>query len=110
LVLEAARQLQIPVRHFTPRIRFCGDFYGQTGDGKPLPESITPSRFAELLEALPPGITEIGCHPGYADDLNTMYRFERRQEIETLCSKATRRAVTDAHVKLISFSQVPVTV
>ena len=41
LVSQAAQQLSVPVRSFTPRVEYCGDFYGQTGEGDPYPEGIS---------------------------------------------------------------------
>jgi len=40
-LVEIAQQLQIPLRHFTPGVHYCGSFYGQTAEGSPLPEFIT---------------------------------------------------------------------
>lgn len=101
-----AQELDVPVRHLDPRIRFCGDFYGHDGAGKPDHESITTSALVALLEALPAGVVELGCHPGYADDLDTWYREERAQEVETLCDPAIRDAIDRLGIDLVSFRDV----
>ena len=47
-------------------IRYEGGFYGQSGKSEPFPDGITPERLMELIRTLPPGWTEIGCHPRQA--------------------------------------------
>jgi hypothetical protein len=41
VLIEMASDLAVALRHHIPRIRYCGDFYGQTGEGQPLPEAIS---------------------------------------------------------------------
>src|SRR5262249_40161760 len=76
-LLAAARALGVPLRHFCPGVRHCGDFYGQTAGGEPFPEGIAVERLTAILAALPPGVTELACHPGAADGLASMYRAPR---------------------------------
>lgn len=102
ILLELAEQLGVPLRELDPRVRFCGDFYGQI-DGRPWPEGILPATLVELLEHLPRGVTELCSHPGYADDLRTGYRAERAAEVRTLCDPAVRSAIDRLGVRLISF-------
>jgi predicted glycoside hydrolase/deacetylase ChbG (UPF0249 family) len=59
-----------------------------------------------ILTALPGGFTELGCHPGLADDLNTMYRAERTKEVSVLCDARVRTAIASLSVQLCSFSAV----
>jgi predicted glycoside hydrolase/deacetylase ChbG (UPF0249 family) len=103
---ELAQELEIPLRHFTPAIRFCGDFYGQDGQGRPKPEAILPHALVALLGRLPSGVTELGCHPGYTDGLKAWYRNERVQEIRSLCDARVRRAVERFGITLISFREI----
>jgi predicted glycoside hydrolase/deacetylase ChbG (UPF0249 family) len=103
---EVARELGVPLRHFDPGIRFRGDFYGQTGTGDPEPDAITSQALVRLLEQLPHGITELGCHPGYADGLRSWYRHERAQEIRSLCDPSVRAAVERLELRLVSFADV----
>src|SRR5207248_3640372 len=98
--LELARELGVPIRELDPRIRFCGDFYGQSYGGirrlKPNPTAISRQGLAEILAGIGPGATELCCHPGYADDLDTNprqapYREQRPKAVRTLCAPAVRR-------------------
>jgi predicted glycoside hydrolase/deacetylase ChbG (UPF0249 family) len=100
---ELARRLGGPVRHDTPGIRYCGRFYGQMADGAPLPEEIGVQRLLRLLAELPRGCTELACHPGEGDDLDSTYLRERSQEVRTLCDPCVRAAVDAAGIRLVSF-------
>jgi predicted glycoside hydrolase/deacetylase ChbG (UPF0249 family) len=104
IVLGAARSLNIPVRNCADGIRHIGAFYGQCGKGEPYADGISVSALTQLIEALPPGVSELGCHPGFAEPtLATTYRAERAIEVETLCDRAVRTAVEEANVVLVSY-------
>lgn len=103
---EAAAELGIPLRRLDRRIRFCGDFYGHDGRGRPEPEAITADALIRLIDNLEGGVTELCCHPGYADGLDDWYRVEREQEIRALCDPRVRRAVERKGVLLCSFEEV----
>jgi predicted glycoside hydrolase/deacetylase ChbG (UPF0249 family) len=105
-LLEVARAIEVPLRHFSPAIRHCGSFYGQTAEGAPLPDAIGVGSLLAILAALPEGITELACHPGYAEDLDTMYRSERAREVEALCDPRTRSAIETMGTELCSFGDV----
>jgi predicted glycoside hydrolase/deacetylase ChbG (UPF0249 family) len=106
-VLSAvARELNVPLRHFSPEVRYCGDFYGQDADGSPLPGVISVEGLERILASLPAGWTEMACHPGDASDLDTMYREERRQELRILCDPRIREAIRTAGIELCSFSEL----
>src|SRR5207253_418881 len=62
----------------------------------------------ETLKLLPEGITELGCHPGLADDLNSMYSTERMKEIEVLCDPRIRATIEDERIELCSFHSLAV--
>jgi predicted glycoside hydrolase/deacetylase ChbG (UPF0249 family) len=105
-VVEAlAAELGAPLRN--RGIRYEGGFYGQSGRGEPFAEGITPARLVELIRALPPGWSEIGCHPAAGPVPTSSYDAERRVELETLCDPAVRAALRDAGVELRSFVQAP---
>ncbi len=106
-VTEMARRLGVPLRQCSPHIRYCGNFYGQRSDGSPLPEILCPEGLLQILAALPPGITELGCHPGEGDDLDTMYRDERAQEVRVLCDPRVRNALPELAIELRSFRDLP---
>jgi predicted glycoside hydrolase/deacetylase ChbG (UPF0249 family) len=102
-VAEAAEALGVPLRHAAPGIRYCGDFYGQTADGVPLPRALIPGRLVAILRGLCPGVTELACHPGLAEGLDTMYRDERETELQTLCDPRVRAAVEAEGILLRDF-------
>ena len=105
-LVEIARQLQIPLRHFTPGVHYCGSFYGQTAEGSPLPEFITVEALLDILAALPEGLTELGCHPAKEADLETMYADERLKELAALCDARLRKFITKANIQLCSFREL----
>jgi predicted glycoside hydrolase/deacetylase ChbG (UPF0249 family) len=109
-VLSIARQisveLSIPLRHFTPRVRYCGEFYGQDDRGDSYPDLISAEALCRMIGALAPGASELCCHPAAAVDLDTMYRHERTIELATLCDPRVRDALAEAGIELCSFSNL----
>ena len=103
ILQRLTEQLDVPLRDFSPSVRHCGDFYGQGARGESMPHLIAPSALIALLRRLPHGVTELGCHPGYADDLDTMYRDERAVELHALCDRGIRRIIADEEISLVSF-------
>jgi predicted glycoside hydrolase/deacetylase ChbG (UPF0249 family) len=103
--LARAEELDVPLRHFDSRVRFCGDFYGQIA-GRPNLEGITPQALVELLERVQPGVTELCSHPGYPDGLKAWYRVERVQEVRTLCDPRVREAIQRLGINLITFREL----
>jgi predicted glycoside hydrolase/deacetylase ChbG (UPF0249 family) len=103
-VEQIAGDLRIPVRGRTASVRYCGHFYGQLAHGEPFPEGITFDRILSILDSLPDGYTELGCHPAFAGDLDTMYAYERETELAVLCHPAMRTAITERGVELCSFA------
>jgi chitin disaccharide deacetylase len=99
-----ARDLRIPLREEAQCIRYSGAFYGQTADGEPWPAAITVAGLIRTLETLPPGFTELGCHPAYANDLDTMYSAERAREVAVLCDPRVRTALARLGIELTSFA------
>ena len=107
LFIELADELDVPLRQFDPRVRFCGDFYGQVDAGRPNPAAVAREALIDLLADLPPGVTELCSHPGYADDLKATYRAERALEVATLCDPSVSEAIETLGIKLISFHDLP---
>ncbi len=105
ILLDLTQRLGIPLREADERIRFCGDFYGQQ-NGRPWPEGIQPAALVELIEGLPPGVTELCTHPGYADDVDQHYKSERAVEVETLCEPSVRAAIDRLEIRLITFREL----
>jgi predicted glycoside hydrolase/deacetylase ChbG (UPF0249 family) len=103
VLVELARELAAPLRHFCPAVHYCGSFYGQAVKGYPYPEGIRVGTLIETLKSLPPGVTELGCHPGEGDDVDSMYRGERADEVKTLCDPRVRAALDAEGIELGSF-------
>lgn len=104
--LRFARRLGIPLRSCTPAVRHCGDFHGQTGTGHRFPYGISRENLLRLVTSLEPGVTELCCHPGFADGLSSAYGRERELELEVLCDPAVRAVLARAGVVLVSFADV----
>jgi chitin disaccharide deacetylase len=102
-----AEELGVPLRGLSPLIRYCGEFYGQSGRGDPCPHAITVDALVKLVRDLPVGITELACHPGEDSGHNELstYRTERLLEVETLCHPRVRDAITQERVRLCSFGE-----
>ena len=101
-----ARELAVPLRRCDAEIGYCGEFYGQDVDGSPLPGRIAVEGLIAILEQLPPGITELCCHPAADSDLDTMYSAERVRELEVLCDPRIRVAIARMDIVLCSFAEV----
>jgi chitin disaccharide deacetylase len=61
----------------------------------------------QLIRALPDGVTEFMCHPGYCDDhllrARTRLKESREREMEALMAPQAREALTDAGVQLTNY-------
>lgn len=100
-----AAELGIPLRG-NGVVRYVGDFYGQLSKGDPHHDAITVDALVTLLGSLPPGVSEIACHPGYTEGLTstgTMYVAEREQELRVLCDPRVAAGAAEAGVELVSF-------
>jgi predicted glycoside hydrolase/deacetylase ChbG (UPF0249 family) len=98
-----AAELGIPLR--ARGIRYEGGFYGQAGRGEPWPRGITVEHLIELIESLPEGWTELGCHPGVGVEDESSYGPERERELHILCDPRVRAAVEEEKVELRSFAE-----
>jgi predicted glycoside hydrolase/deacetylase ChbG (UPF0249 family) len=105
IAARLATELKAPLRD--RGIRYEGGFYGQTGKGVPYPEGIEPEHLIELIEALPSGWTELGCHPGRGADTGSPYEAEREIELRALCDPRVAAAIERAGVSLRSFAELP---
>jgi chitin disaccharide deacetylase len=103
------QRLGVPVRGLSPGIAYSGVFYGQDGKGAPAPDLITADALVKLIEALPPGVTELGCHPASEADRDWVYREERVKEVEALCDPRVRAAIDRCGVALRSFADLVAT-
>lgn len=103
---EAAGELGIPLRRVDTRVRFCGDFYGHDGRGRPDPEAISVDALIGVIRNVADDLTELCCHPGYPEGLDDWYRAEREQEVRALCDPRVRDAVRRTDVQLCSYAEL----
>ena len=101
-----AQQLGVPLRECTAGITYCGRFYGRTGKGDTLPENITLEALLGILADLPPGITELACHPGLSCESDSGYGEERSRELAVLCAPQVRAALSAHGITLRSFRDI----
>lgn len=94
------------VRETDPRVRYCGGFYGQNSEGDQLADAISVTALVEILQGLPYGVTELGCHPGFDVEIDTMYRTERTLEVAALCDHRVRAALEAQRIRLCSFEEL----
>lgn len=96
------------VREFVPRLttaygiakpdRFIGTFYD---------EQATYEQLLLIINQLEPGISELMCHPGFADQAlldGSAYNRPREREIAILSTASVRQALEERGVRLIDFS------
>lgn len=107
IVTALGAELGWPVRDCTPAIRYCGDFYGQGRECAPFPDGISVANLCAIIRQLPPGVTELGCHPGADEALDSAYRSERPLEVATLCDPRVREELGMLGIHLVSFTTRP---
>jgi chitin disaccharide deacetylase len=88
---EGLRARDLSVRH-EPR------FYGAP--------AITVGRLLEVLETLPEGDSELGCHPGYAHGLRSRYVEERETELATLTDPRVGDRIEELGIALIGWADL----
>ncbi|KAB2661272.1 MAG: ChbG/HpnK family deacetylase [Verrucomicrobia bacterium] len=103
---RAAGALGVVLRNDDPRVRYRGDFYGQTNRGEPCHGFVSVEAMVRVLGGLAPGLTEMGCHPGEDGDVDSVYREERAIEVRTLCDPRLREAIAAGGIDLCSFADV----
>jgi predicted glycoside hydrolase/deacetylase ChbG (UPF0249 family) len=102
---ELAAELGVPLRGRSSVVRHCGSFYGRTGDGRTVPDALSVENLTEILTRLPPGITEVACHPGH-DDMRHPYGLERAREVDVLCDPRLPGVLAGHGLMLCSFYDV----
>lgn len=107
VLLAHARRLGVILRGEDPAVRYCGEFYGQSDKGYPYPEGITVDALLKIIQLLPAGTTELGCHPGQEADADSVYRLERDIECRTLCDSRIGEALRAQNISLSSFRPAP---
>jgi chitin disaccharide deacetylase len=104
--LEIARRLDVPLRHLSAGIQYCGRFYGQTARGLPLADAISVESLIAILTDLPPGLTELGCHPGRGIGTESSYASERSTEVDVLSNDRVRTHLGAEGIDLLSFGDL----
>jgi chitin disaccharide deacetylase len=91
--LLRARQLAHPDH-------FISSFFGR--------RSLTLEHLLAIIDGLPPGVSELMCHPGYDDPAlaGSSYRGERELELQLLTDPDLRRHAEDAGVGLVTYAAV----
>jgi chitin disaccharide deacetylase len=107
LLVEIAERLGVPLRNCSREVSYCGSFYGQADDGTTLRDVISVDGLIRILETLPPGCTELACHPAAQCDLQTLYSQERLEELKVLCEPRLRTAIATMGFELRSFADLP---
>jgi chitin disaccharide deacetylase len=105
ILVELGETLGVPVRHHSPLVRYRGDFFGQGRRGDSIPAALSVESLLAVLATIEPGTTELGCHPGYADDLRTTYQRERAAEVATLCDARVWTELQTQGIELTSFAR-----
>jgi len=106
ILLQLANKLKIPLRSFSPKVQYCGKFYGQTTEGIPIPGVLSEFSLLTILKSLPPGYTELSCHPGEGKDVQTVYQAERLEEVNILCNPQFHKVLASLDIQLCSFSTI----
>jgi predicted glycoside hydrolase/deacetylase ChbG (UPF0249 family) len=104
--VELARRLDVPLRNLSAGVQYCGRFYGRTARGLPLPEAIAVESLIAILTNLPPGVTELGCHPGRGCGAESPYGSERSTEADVLSHPRVRIHLGAEGIELRSFRDV----
>jgi len=104
---ETASALGIPLRDRSG-VPYCSSFYGQWA-GEQHPERVSVDGLIQILEtSIGDEVTELGCHPGYADhELASSYTTERELELATLCDDRLPAFLDDHEIALVGFDKVP---
>jgi predicted glycoside hydrolase/deacetylase ChbG (UPF0249 family) len=111
-VLRAAAARRLPVRAIDEamrqalRARAVATPDGFIGDAGSEPYWTLPTLRREL-EALPEGLTELMCHPGYAPvAVRSGYATQREVELQTFTHSGARRLVERLGIRLVNFSSL----
>jgi chitin disaccharide deacetylase len=112
-LLDLAMSLKLPVRSIDAPMRDMmtarglgspAHFLGEAGD-EPY---WTVTRLRSIIQTLPPGVTELMCHPGYFDDAIAYSRYARQRDVErqALCAPEVAAALRQRGVELVTYAAV----
>jgi predicted glycoside hydrolase/deacetylase ChbG (UPF0249 family) len=112
-LLDLAASLKLPVRSVDHEMRHTitargvgspAHFLGDAGD-EPY---WTTSRLLSTIQTLPPGVTELMCHPGYFDDAIAYSRYGQQRDVErqALCAPEVAARLREQGVELVTYVAV----
>jgi predicted glycoside hydrolase/deacetylase ChbG (UPF0249 family) len=113
VALELAERLDLPLRALTPamaerirgrRLPAVDRTVGDAG-----PEAFwQPARLVDFFRGLSGGVTELMCHPGYADDAlaASSYCAQREVELNALCAPRVKDALAAAGIRCIAYGDL----
>lgn len=104
--MAAAQRFGVPLRRCMLGVNYYGAYYEQGAEGAPMHANIELPGLMQTLRKLSPGVTELACHPGLFDDLDTTYLNERALEVRTLCDPHIENTLRDENIELCSFTQI----
>jgi predicted glycoside hydrolase/deacetylase ChbG (UPF0249 family) len=109
IFLALAEQYQVPLRDYCA-VFSVGGFYAQWEYGVCNPDNVSFNVLRNIImNDLPHGVTELGCHPGYFDpDFECVYHRDREYEVQTLCDPRGRELLASLGIELIGYRDVPV--
>jgi len=80
-------------------------FYGVTQTG-----FLDVEAFTSIVDDMKSGVSELMCHPGYADaeleQVPTRLRTQRERELELLTSGKVRNLISHSDVELINYTEL----
>ena len=79
-------------------VRHCAEYYGE--------QAVDVESLLDILGRLEDGDTELGCHPGYADGLQSRYSAPRELELETLTDPRVRARLDELGIELIGWREL----
>ena len=87
---------------------FYGQWYDEEWNAHPAAELISIENLEKILRALPDGVTELACHPGYVTaDLDSTYASERAIELATLLNPRLLEVFSELNIAVVNFTVLP---
>jgi predicted glycoside hydrolase/deacetylase ChbG (UPF0249 family) len=111
VLLDLAASWAMPVRSLDAPMRALMSARGLgspnhfLGDARDEPYW-TVERLLTTVQTLPPGVTELMCHPGYFDEAIAYSRYGRQREVErqALCAPEVAAALQASGVSLVTYA------
>jgi predicted glycoside hydrolase/deacetylase ChbG (UPF0249 family) len=75
-------------------------------NGIAVPSLLSKESMLKFIQQLPPGTTELMCHPGYPSSGNLFSNSDREKELLILTDKDIMSEIKMNNIELISFSDI----